>query len=520
MFTRQHWLYLIAFFVSAIIIVLLFVPLSSTEPYSYDSADYMYAGKRGFLDNYTDAGTFSLSEFVRYGLELHTSPEKRADISRLARSRDDIGLYRHYHGPMYAYWIALWTKLGVSREATYRNVGLIVHVATALILILAFWTLFPGWHPIAGLLTGVMYLYNRTGLITATEITQHFLFTFFAAAMLWTLGLFCKTLAVRYWYFTMALLALALATVESAFMLGLTIALCLIYLWKPIRERWPGTWERISLLLKGIGLFLLVLFVVWPAGVYKLSVVRGYLFMAYFALQRKTFSPLGPLQVWWMKFAASPWEIGLGAVGLIAALVIWRKLEYRREAFPWLAYALIFIVVTLKITIEFTHYRSMIALTMIFATGIAFGYLWTHYGTALRSAAVAAICVPMLLTTVAYHEEREIAHGQSSPAADVLEYARASGLAGSGKTLYVPFFFVPTLHFYMPELLTAGYDQDWNSERLSAAVRSPSAADVFLCLPQACSAVQASGSWNNSAATRRLVTPEWGNQPLYAVKVR
>ena len=75
MFTRQHWPYLAAFFVSAILLVILLVPLSTNEPYSYDSADYMYAGKRGFLDNYTDAGTLSLSEFISYGLELRRNPE-------------------------------------------------------------------------------------------------------------------------------------------------------------------------------------------------------------------------------------------------------------------------------------------------------------------------------------------------------------------------------------------------------------------------------------------------------------
>lgn len=520
MFTRQHWPYLAAFFVSAILLVIFLVPLSTTEPYSYDSADYMYAGKRGFLDNYTDAGTLSLSEFISYGLELRRNPEKRSEVSRLARSREDIGLYRHYHGPMYAYWIAFWTQMGVFQEATYRNVGLIVHVATALIVTLAFWSLFPGWHPVAGLLTGLMYLFNRTALITSTEITQHFLFTFFAASLLWALGLFCRTLALRYWYLTMVLLALSLATVESAFMLALAIAFCLIYLWKPICERWPALSQRVNILLKGVGLFLVVLFVVWPAGVYKLSVVRGYLYLAYAALERKSFSPLGPFQVWWMKFVASPWELGLGAIGLIAALIVWRKLEYRREAFPWLAYAVIFVVVTLKITIEFTHYRSTIALTMIFATGIAFAYFWTRFKTAIRSAAVAAICIPMLVTAGAFYEEREIAHGQSSPAADVLEYARSTGIANTGKTLYVPFFFVPTLHFYMPELSTAGYNPDWGYDRLAAAVRSPGAADVFLCLPQACSGVQASGNWNNSAGTKQLVTPDWDNQPLYAVRVR
>ena len=73
----------------------------------------------------------------------------------------------------------------------------------------------------------------------------------------------------------------------------------------------------------------------------------------------------------------------------------------------------------------------------------------------------------------------------------------------------------------MPELSTAGYNPDWSYDQLAAAVQSPQAADVFLCLPQACSGVQASGNWNNSAAAaRQLVTPDWDNQPIYAVRVR
>ena len=127
----------------------------------------------------------------------------------------------------------------------------------------------------------------------------------------------------------MVLLALALATVESAFM-SLWRLRSPVYLWKPIRERWPAMSQRVNILLKGVGLFA-VLFVVWPAGVYKLSVVPRVSVSRLRCngtekfLSSRTVSGLAD------EVRASPWEIGLGAVGLVAALIVWRKLEYRRR---------------------------------------------------------------------------------------------------------------------------------------------------------------------------------------------
>ena len=63
-----------------------------------------------------DAGTLSLSEFISYGLELRRNPKSVRKCRDSRRSREDIGLYRHYHGPMYAYWIAFWTQMGVPRK--------------------------------------------------------------------------------------------------------------------------------------------------------------------------------------------------------------------------------------------------------------------------------------------------------------------------------------------------------------------------------------------------------------------
>jgi hypothetical protein len=511
---RSDWPYLVAFALSAILLVLLFLPLTKNEPYGYDSADYMYAGTQGFWKNYTDAGALPFQEFVAQGFEARKHPEKKAELSKLIRTNEDISFYRHFHGPMYAYWIALWTSLGVSEEAEYRNAGLILHIATSLVVMLAFWMLFPRWPRLAGLLAGILYLFNRTGLVTGTEITQHLVFVFLTAVNLWLLALFCRSLNVRYWYATMACLGLALATLESAFMIGLTIVVSIVWLWRAIAERWPDPRRRLRLFINGIGVFAAALFVAWPAGVYKLTVVRGYVYLAYMALVRKTFSPVGPLQVWQMKFAAAPWEIGAGAAGLIAALLLWRRLEYRREALPWLAYAVIFVVVTLKVTLEFTHYRGTIALTMSFATAIAFAHLWSRSNAAGRTALVAAVCVPLFLGAKEYYDEKQMSQGEPSAVAEVLQYVETTGLAKSGKTLYAPASLVPSLHFYYPHMAIEGYDQNSSGLIANAVTRDPGTNEL-LCPAPFCNALP-----SEPTQRRQLVSAAWQDGPLYAVQVR
>src|SRR5512132_869629 len=106
--------YIVAACLLAALTLYIFFPLASSQPYAYDEADYMWAGKQGFLANYTDRNGLSFPEFVRKGLELYRNPSLRPAYSQFIRESGDIGLYRHYHGPVYAYWLALLHGVGVS----------------------------------------------------------------------------------------------------------------------------------------------------------------------------------------------------------------------------------------------------------------------------------------------------------------------------------------------------------------------------------------------------------------------
>jgi hypothetical protein len=494
-----------------------YAPFTSPYPYAYDSADYIYAARLGFWANYVDKGALPLWEFVEKGLELKNNPEKRAEMSRLARAGGDPQLYRHYHGPLYFYFLRGVELCGVREETGLRLAGLAVHIVTALLVMFAFWSMFPQWHRGAGLLAGVLYLLNRTALVTAGEITQHIAFLFTAVLTLWTMSLFCRRLEVRYWYATMASLALAFAAVETASLLAMTLAVVLLALYRPIADKWPSWKVRTGYLLRGLGVFVLTLFFVWQAGVFKLSLLRGFVYLVYIAVSRKTFSPTGPLETWVARFTTAPWEHWPLFLGLVAAVVLWRRLQKRREALPWLLYAGVFAVVTAKVTVEYVHYRGSIALVWTMATAIAVAHVWKRWRPAAGLALSAALIACAAVQAVQRREELKVERATPTSSAHVVSWAGGAEIQ-VGKTLYVPYYFVPVLHLYYPQLQTVGYDVDWSLSRLMSEIRSPDAHEAFLCIKPVCDSVEtALGGLRHS---RTLVAPLHDRYPLYAMAVR
>src|SRR5579871_6298398 len=113
--------YFAALLVVTAIVAGAFWNVTSPRLYFYDEADYMYAGTRGFIDNYLDRPSLSTVEFVRQGLRLAHDRSQGSNMSKFIRTAGDITFYRHYHGPVYAYWIALDQALGFHTESGYRG---------------------------------------------------------------------------------------------------------------------------------------------------------------------------------------------------------------------------------------------------------------------------------------------------------------------------------------------------------------------------------------------------------------
>jgi hypothetical protein len=116
--------------------------------------------------------------------------------------------------------------------------------------------------------------------------------------------------------------------------------------------------------------------------------------------------------------------------------------------------------------------------------------------------------------SVEFREELAIAQATPTASAGVLQWVREAAIPPD-KTLYVPYYFVPALHLYHPELQTAGYDHDWPLNRLTAEIRSPEAHNIFLCVEPVCNQVEA--ALGGAGNARKLVAQSHDGYPLYAV---
>ncbi|HTA46652.1 MAG TPA: glycosyltransferase family 39 protein [Bryobacteraceae bacterium] len=471
--------YFAALLVVTAIVAGSFWKVTSGRPYFYDEADYMYAGTRGFINNYLDRPSLSTVEFVREGLRLTHDRSQGSNMSKFIRTAGDITFYRHYHGPVYAYWIALDQALGFHDESGFRGSGLLIHGLVAILIFVTFRIAMPEYAPAAALAAAVTFLMNRTALVAATNITQHVMFGLMAALSLLPLALFCRTGERRYWYWMSAAAGVAFATVETSFVL--VAAVLFVLLLTAARIGWKPAFQ---LLLRGTGVFLLAMLVVWPKGILTLGGLKGYIYLAYIAIVKKTFTPLNPVALWSFKIRTYPEEFVIPFLALIAATIFWKKLAARQAAIPYLVYAWMFLGVTMVITAPYTYYHASLMMSCAVVTGIVFGEIWQS--TAAKRVIASAVLVASLIAMdVRFHGEDAGLNTTPDARRDLMAWLKSED---HSKTFYVPYVLVPTLHFYMPEISTVGYDASWNPETLASAMAAPGA--ELLCEIALCDAVE------------------------------
>jgi hypothetical protein len=474
--------YFVVLLLTIPLVVFAFWRTTSRAPFFYDEADYVFAGTRGLLNNYLDRPSLSTVDFVRKGLQLSQDRSQGANMSEFIRASGDITFYRHYHGPLYAYWIALCHAAGSDAPENYRASGLIIHVVSTLLIFCMFRLAFPPYPPIAALVAALTFLLNRTALFSATLVSQHILYTLIAAATLFLMALFCRDLDRRYWDGVAAALGLAFATVETSFVLLGAMLLTLALMAGRLGWRNLG-----SLLTRGILAFVVAILFVWPKGILQLGVLKGYLYLGYMAIKKRTFSPITPSQLWTEKFHDYPLEFVIPAIALIASLVFWRKLANRWGILPFLVYAWMFVAVMTVITLPFTHYHGSLLMSCAVVVGAIFGEIWLRHNLVIRTAAVAVLLVTLVGAATQYYGEKRRAVSTHDYRSDILDYlGRSAGM----KKLYVPQILVPTVHFYHPELTTVAYDTNWSPAALAVALSQAGTKSALLCMESLCNEVR------------------------------
>ncbi len=420
-----------------------FRAVPSPQPFTYDESDYMDAGERGLADNFLEQPSHSLLGFYRIGTE-HATLDKRSSLSDLIRGSRDITFYRHFHGPIYFYWIALVSPLVHHAEYAMRYSGFAFHLLTFFAIAIGVFLLTG--HRSAALVASFLYLFGQSSIGTSTMVTPHIPYVFFTTLTLLLFAGFLLSGKRKLWYLAVAAFAGAFCSIDYAILLPITFAACFFLLRK---QRGLSK----AILVRSVLLFLGLLLVLWPIGLLELSAVKGYFYIAYLAMQRKgSYGDYGPLTVWWQRFAAAPVEYSLDLIALAGVLALWRLpaiRKYRAILLPCLIYAFLMLLTTLKNTSLNPTYVSSILPPLAIVTGVAFAALLERSRPALR----AVVAFPLLLATVAGGWQVIARRPQMDPPnSDAQTIAALRGATLQESSLLVPYEILPTLSYYFPHM--------------------------------------------------------------------
>jgi hypothetical protein len=431
-----------------------------TWPYYYDEADYMYAVSLGWSANFTDVPSQPLIDYVRAGLSRGKDAAARADLSREIRRASDVNFYRHWHGPLYFYWLLALSPFDLNEPGTRSWSYLFPVLTFALIYAGSLWLL-PGREGfLAGALGGAFYLWSYATVRT-NEIAPHALFVLCYIAALVFLMKWRSTGASRYWYAAVVASACAFSTLEVAFVLIAVLIAC-----GPLTG-----WRRIR---NSVLLFAGSVLLLWPGAVLRMTFLKAYLFMAYLAVYRP--SPWGRvswLETWRLRFTHSPaeWLVVAGAV-----LVYFRFCDQaaRRLLFPVLLYAGLMLLVVLRVTTDTPRYMLPFLPAFQLFAGLAFACCLKNWKPVPQVAAAIALCLLALWNTASQVTAHPILEAPQLQA----ELANLRDQQLDAKKLLVPQDDLPMIHYYFPRADLYGYADEnqksaWlNRERFDAVLQA------------------------------------------------
>jgi len=423
----------------------------ASAPWGYDEADYMFAASLGIGNNWDDSGTMPIAQFVSTGRRQGTDPQQRAALSALARSSDDPLVYRHWHGPLYFFYLAAVSKLGMN-EHGIRSCSFAFIALTALLMYFgSLWILGGTEGQIAAILSSALFLWSPVTL-QISELAPHMLFVLIYIGLLLLLTRAESGIGKLCYYAAVCCAALAFCTLEVAFV---DILLVGIFAWRHRTKLGP------HLMRNSIGVFLGTVLIVWPTAFLKLSFAKAYLVMAYLAVFRKgawgnvTFS-----DTWIDRFETSPAEWCLVALALIVFFASRRSRMQERSrtgATIFLLFSGLMILANIKVYTDITRYVTVFFAALELFTGWILARVLAHIARPwLRYGTLAAVCA--LLIWNAYYGLSGFMTQEDPRPMEMLRAIRENGVAE--RTLVAPRGYLPIFHYYFPHMHIVGYDSE------------------------------------------------------------
>jgi len=436
--------------------VLIYVPLWPKQRFAYDEADYMYAASKGFRANYLDRAAIPIAIFWQKGLAAVNASNWSA-LSKYIRNTDDITFYRHFHGPLYVYSLALTNRLFGTGEKSLRVLGLATLIVCAVILFLGCFIALPQHSGVAAVMSVVFLLASPNNLQAAMWLGPHTLYTATALIALFFMAMLVQTNRNSFLYASAVSIAVSFAAVEYALLLLITLLLVVALRRKMLFAR-RRTRDILLIVAKCAGLFLATLLAIWPASILKLTIVKDYLFFLYFSTVRSASAygsqPL--LQVWWLRVRSSPLEFA--CLGAFAAVFLWKVVWKKQQAFllPFAVYAALMFATTLRNrSLAPVYVCSFLPPLYVIAAVLLAGAVASR-----RTAMIGLIAIVLTAITVNgyFYTYRQLSQLRPDPFVNgVVEVLDRGG--AHNRNILVPHDYLPTAHYYFPSNTYSPYQE-------------------------------------------------------------
>ena len=474
---RAIWREIAIFSVVTAVLVAFFIPDIPAARYSYDESDYMYAVSRGFFANYLDEHSIPLSVFLGKGTREGMQAGARQELSDFIRASDDITFYRHYHAPLYYYWLTLTGAFLGRSEVIMRSASFAILLLGAGAVYFICLVLARENRHLAALIGVTFLLLSPVNIQTAMKITPHGLYAVVTVGSLFFLAQLLAGGGIKYWNLGLISLATALLTLEFAPLLFMTYV---ILVWRQRQDILAGigqrSWQKPivrSLAIIGAGLFL-----IWPGGILKLTLLKNYLLFTYFTLVRgSAYGNATLLEVWWQRIGSSPLEFVVIGAGLSVTAIFFFKRKGNPGLIPFLIYAALIFLVTVRIRSQITTYFSSLTIVIYIICAVSLAEAFQGRQKLVKFGASGALILGLIVNNLFVTGPVPSSKISDPVINRTVDHFLQTPPAGK---LLLPTTMLPTFHYYMPDYNLVTYLQPMGMEQLAAELNNPEISDLIL----------------------------------------